>query len=424
LVHACLNKLQYQQLKSNWTKFTFQEYLIGSLISLMVIIPVTILLLSTSLPIGLPYSLTTLISVITILHIVWGVFDIYDTTSNYNIYIRLFLGLIITSGLVIPLFFIPCAYHLVYSELSTIGYTLIILLASYTRGILGYKLYPVDNLYLQDLLPHTKTDQDQDQDHQLYSQPYYQQSESLFEIPISVQPLQRKKTVSNVNQMRQHEYYTNYYYQNGKIISSIFDDGRENILPPQFQSLPPLSSKYGYPPVSVNSPSQTTYSYHYQPSSRDIEEEDQYSIENIPARPTSTAIQNYGKNGKGGEDEENSIRFIQVMRVACIFFGLYYIILNILYGSLSYMSVSLILLIFFYYSDIFKSIEKLKGMLVFWSTLLVSLLSLLFLLNLPFFIHRKHFPSLIMRIDKSLADELPLLNRTTVSGFYVQNQVS
>ncbi|OUM57845.1 hypothetical protein PIROE2DRAFT_64779 [Piromyces sp. E2] len=399
LVHACLNKIQYQQLKSNWTKFTFQEYLIGSLLSLIVIIPVTILLLSTSLPTGLPYSLTTLISIITLLHIVWGVFDIYDTTSHYNIYIRLFLGLVIVSGLVIPLFFIPNSYHLVYSELSTIVYTFIILLASFTRGILGYKLYPVDNLYLRDLLHHTGSDQDESRHR--YTQPYYQQSESLFELPI---PLQHKKKVSfNDNSMnkQQQEYYTNYYYKNGKIISAFFDDERPVTLPPQFQpsstptapTVPPLSSlppqplsssKYRYSPASTHHPSQTSYPY----LSQDliVGEEDQYSMEDIPVRPSSTAIQIYGRDSEGGEKDESSIRFIQVMRVACIFF------------------------------------EKLKGMLIFWSTLLLTSFTLLFLLNLPFFFHRKQFPSLVMRIDKSLTEELPLLNRTTVSGFYVQNQ--
>ncbi|ORX41515.1 hypothetical protein BCR36DRAFT_416725 [Piromyces finnis] len=407
LVQNYLNKIQYQQLKSNWTKFTFQEYLIGSLLSIVVIIPVTILLLSTSISIGLPYSLTTLISIITFLHLVWGIFDIYDTTTHSNVYIRIFFGSVITSGLAIPLYCIPQIYHLVYSEFSTVTNTIVILLSTYVRGILGYKLYPMEDFHLRDLLSHPNTESDQYKSNNHFSQPFYQSSK----------PLQYKKTVSNVNQMKQFEFFTNYCYQNTNILNSFYDDGIENNRSSQYQS--PSTLKYGYT-STISNP------YLYQPSSRELMDEDdihQYNINTISANPFSTSVQAFENNNSNNEEYgEDSIHFIQVMRVSCIFFGLYYIILNILYGSTSYMSVALITFIIFYYSDIFKTIEKLKGKFIFWSTLLSITLILLFLVNLPFFFHKKQFPGLIMRIDQSLVDELPLLNRTTVNGFYIQNQ--
>lgn len=371
LVKACLHKIHYQQMKSNWTEFTYQEYLIGSLICIIVIIPVTILLLSTSLPVGLPYTLTILVAAITLLHIVWGVFDVYDTTSQYNIYIRLVLGLIFTTSLVTPLFLIQRIYHLVYVELSTIVYTILILMASYIRGRLGYKLYPVDNLYIRDLLPHTDPEQKQ------YYQRYANQS--------------HQKT-------QQQEFYTSYYYQNGHIINTIYDEDFEAALPSQFYQNPyQIRNQYA---------ARTLYPLD---SSPDLIEDDENF--NVPI---------YNQEDK----EENSLRLIQVMRVSCIVFGLFYILLNILYGSTAYMSVCLILLILFFFSSIFKNVHKLKGMLVYWSTLFSVSLFLLFLLNMPFFIHSKKYPNLVMRIDQSLTEELPLLNRTTVSGFYIQNQVN
>ena len=370
LVKACLHKLHYQQMKSNWTEFTYQEYLIGSLICIIVIIPVTILLLSTSLPVGLPYTLTLLIAIITLLHMVWGVFDIYDTTSHYNIYIRLIFGLVLTSGLVTPLFLIQRIYHLVYTELSTVAYTLLILMSSYVRGRLGYKLYPVDNFYIRDLLPQTDPEQ---------RQRYEQQH------------------ADHQNNNRQ-QFYTTYYYQNGYIINTIYDDDIE----------PPLPSQYFQKPYQVQNQYSTRSFYPFNTSTGLVEDDENL---NIPI---------YNQDN----EDENPLRLIQVLRVSCIFFGIFYILLNILYGSTAYMSLCLILLILFFYSDIFKNIHKLKGMLIYWSTLLSSVLFLLFLLNMPFFIHSKRYPNLVMRIERSLTEELPLLNRTTVSGFYIQNQVN
>jgi len=380
LVKACLHQLQYKQLKSNWTNFTSQEYLIGCLFSVIVIIPITILILSTSITIGLPFTLTTLISIISLLHVIWGVFDMYDTTSQYNIYIRIFIGLVVNAAIVIPLFIIPRSYHLVYSEISTVVYAVIILLASYTRGQLGYRLYPVDSLVIHDLLPKNTSEEDT----------------SLIKRSQAYLPPPPGKS---------NEFYTSYYYQNGNIVCSIYGDDDYYDLPSKKGKNNRYAAGYSNDNNYLVPPSQSPPS----PSS------------SSPLPFTSTSIPIY--NAEDDEEEENPLRLIQVMRVACIFFALYYVMINIFYGSTTYMSVALVLLIFFFYSDIFKNIDKLQGMLIFWGSLLFCLGFSLFIVNMPFLIHSKKYPNLIMRIDQSITEELPLLNRTTVNGFYTQNKV-